>query len=204
MQPVGTGDFPGFDLIGLAFTTIGHENLILSIIILVISIFSVLLFFSILQDIKKRNIRAGIVSILLICVIFYNLFYLFNIGHLQEILYLAPLVVLWLIINNFFLWIGSIILPTCFLFPEVREQNLWKVVALCFFLTGIFRYGCEYLLSFTPASALSYVSLEAGRIYAGYNLIMIPVTVGFAFVSYWLIHEIMQRVPFVRRILGAE
>lgn len=203
MQPVGTGDLPGFDLIGWAFANLGHADSISSIIILLISIFFTLLVFSILQEIKTRWIRASSLSIFLICVVIYNIFYLFNIGSLQEILYLAPLTISWLIVNNLFLWIGSIILPTYFLFPEVREQNLWKVVVLCFVLTGIFRYGCEYLLSFTPASALSYVSLEAGRIYAGYNLLMIPVTIGFAIVSYWLIHEVMQRMPFVRRILGA-
>jgi hypothetical protein len=133
-----------------------------------------------------------------------NLVYLLDFCGFRHNFTEPAIIISWYIINNFIFWAGAIILPTYFIYPEIREQNLRRVVALCFFLAGILRYGCEYLISFAPASGLSYVFHEYGYVYAGYNLVMIPVTIGFAFVSYWIIHELMQREPFIRRWLHTE
>jgi hypothetical protein len=205
--PVSDGLLPTFDIIGLAFTTLGHfdsSNSIISniiaLIIIALPIWLTLWLFSTLQRINDRHKQLFIIYGLLAIVMLCNALY----TQLWHWIDAGLFLISWLLINNFFLWIGAIILPTYFIYPEIREQNLRKVVAVCFILTGILRYGSEYLLSLTPASGLSYVSLEAGGIYPGYNLAMIPVTVGFAFVSYWIIHTLMQTVPSLGQWLSAK
>jgi hypothetical protein len=219
IQPVSSGDTFQFDLIGWIITSIGiwvftnfaHilENPLeivyattVFLVLIFIPIFLTVWFFSKLSIINSWRNQVIIVSGLLMAVGFINGISLLDFWGFQTTRSGSLFYISWLLINNLVFWMGAIILPTYFVYPEIRERNLRRVVALCFFLTAILRYGGEYLISFTPASGLSYVFHEAGVIYAGYNLAMIPVTIGFAFVSYWIIHELMQRVPRVKRLLG--
>lgn len=203
---------PTFDFVGWAFTSLSKfdflnqplDNLIVPLIIIALSIYLTLWLFSTLHRIKEWRNQIIIVIALMTIVLLSNLVYLLDFGGFRHNFPEPAIIISWYIINNFIFWAGAIILPTFFIYPEIREQNLRRIVALCFFLTGIFRYGSEYLISFTPASGLSYVFHEYGYVYAEYNLVMVPVTVGFAFLSYWILHELMLRVPFIRRWLHAE
>ena len=211
-SPVSDGGFPAPDFLGWAFTTLGKfdfsgspgDNLIVPLIVIALLIWPTLWLFSTLQRIRSQRNQVIIVFGLLAIVVLLNVFLI----QLKSLLQFEPLAILfylflWYGINNFIFWAGAIILPTYYVYPEIRRRNLRRVVAVCFFLTGIFRYGSEYLISFTPVSGLYYALQKLWPAFAAYNLVMIPVTIGFAFFSYWLIHGILQRVPLVRRLLDA-
>lgn len=208
-----TGAFPALDFIGWAFTTLGKFNffghgglnvfeyLIMPLIVIALLIWPTLWLFSKLQRLKSQRNQLVIVFGLLAIVVLWNLSTLMPSWYdlLNQFAPFTVYAVLLYGVNNFIFWTGVIILPTYFIYPEIREQNLRRVVTVCFILTGILRYGSEYLISFTPASGLYSAIYQPWHIFAGYYLVMLPVTVGFAFVSYWIIHEVMQRVPPVGR-----
>jgi hypothetical protein len=201
---------PTFDFIGWAFTSLSRfnffdhpgEKIVLPIIIIALSVYLTLWLFSTLHRMNDRRRELFLIFGLLAVVVLSNILYLQFSAEIWNRLDVGLFVISWYIINNFIFWAVAILLPAYFVYPEFREQNLRKGVALCFILAGIFRYGCEYLISFTPVSGLSYVYHEYGVIYPGYNLVMLFLTLGFAFVSYGILHGLIRRVPFVRKALG--
>lgn len=212
-SPVSDGGFPAPDFMGWAFTTLGKldfstgfgDNLFLPLIVIALLIWPTLWLFSRLHRINSQRNQVIIVFGLLAIVVVWNAF-LTQLGSLPQLKPLEAILYLILLygISNFIFWAGAIILPTYFVYPEIRERNLRRVVTVCFVLTGILRYGSEYLISFTPVSGLYYAIHQPWHAFAGYNLVMLPVTIGFAFVSYWLIHELMQRVPMLGRCLSGK
>jgi hypothetical protein len=208
-QPISSGDSPAFDFIGWAFTNIVNFNSLditgfAILCIFIVSFCLILVFFSALRSIGDEHKRLVIVSFILALVMLSNGVFLLNYVGIRNLIDIPVIFIAVLIANNFVLWMGAIVLPTCFLYPRIQKQNLWKIVGICFFVTGFLRYGSISLIIHNAVPDFSSIIYSEAVIFAGYNLLMIPVTIGFAITSYWLIHEIMQRVPFVRRILGAE
>lgn len=123
-------------------------------------------------------------------------------SELVAISYLLLDIFLW----NFW-WVVVIILPTLIIYPEIRKKGLWKHVVGCFLLTVVLRYLFEYLLTFTSIEQYSVFSDGIAYAEPDFNLFyggMILITLILAFVSYKILHELEQRVPWVKFCLSAE
>jgi hypothetical protein len=111
-------------------------------------------------------------------------------------------IVLW----NFW-WIAVIIFPTLIIYPEIRKKGLWRHVVGCFLITIILRYLFEFLLTFTFlkqysvfSDGIAYSETDFNFFYGG----MILITLVLAFVSYRILMELEQRVPWVKSCLSTE
>ena len=111
-----------------------------------------------------------------------------------------------LFIWNFW-WILVVILPVYFLYPEIREQKLWKHVVACFGLTVILRYCLEYCLFFTRLKNYSVFSDGIAYREPHFNffyLAMIVLTLILAIVSYRVILYLERKVPRIHSLLSVE
>lgn len=106
-----------------------------------------------------------------------------------------------------FWWIAIIILPTLVIYPEIRKKGLWKHVVGCFLITLILRYCFEYLLIFTYLEPYSVFSDSVAYTEPNFNLFyggMVLVTLILAFVSYKILHELEQKIPWVKSSLSPD
>jgi hypothetical protein len=114
----------------------------------------------------------------------------------------GPLFFIVLIVLNNLWWTVALILPAYVKYPEILGEKLWKIPVSAFLLTVVFRYSLDYLVSLTPLAGFSYFSHTIGDIYLLQMVVIIPVTTGIAFLSYWMIMGIIKHFPKVRRCLS--
>jgi len=198
------GDAFPFDLVGWAFGEflykISLQDLILPTIIIALLLFFAAIFFLISRRVSNNRHRIGISLALFSCVIAYNTFITIQWDLLNSEFGAFFFIVL-ILLNNLW-WAAAIVLPTCILYPEILDKNLWRITTIAFILTIIFRYSLDFLVLLLPLSSFSGNSHTFGRIDLPWICIMIPVTTGLAFVSYWIIQQILQRMPLVLRLLA--
>ena len=199
---MSTNDLIPFDIVALAFGAIFRDlsftNLIVPAFIVLLSIILTVGFF---RMIRKNDNRFRIrISLLLLAAVIAADIVIAVLWRTVNSDILGAFYILLFLVNNLW-WPVAIVLPAGVRYPEILEKNRWKIVVLALVITAELRYGFDSLFYFSPGAGLyPYVNLYGWILE---SCVMIPVTIGFSFFSYWIIHEIMQRVPLVRRLLDA-
>ena len=169
--------------------------------------------FLILQELKSRSLELIIIfGLLWITIIQFLIpviqsFFFTDISESAGSSGFALLMLLWAFFIWNFWWVMAAILPSYFMYPEIRQEKRWKDVVACFiFLLGM-RCILEWILVISPLKA--YSVFAEGTTYVqpyfklGYIVLILAMT-GLAFFGYWIIHTLKQRVPLVTRWLAVE
>jgi hypothetical protein len=145
---------------------------------------------------------------LLLCLFFGMIFLdILGITNMPAIL-IPPYDLLQLVCNHIW-WIAAVILPTYVICPDIREKRLWKIVVVCFMVTVAFRtllgYFCVQILGFhdihDQVSGLFHIPVYTEALLDVGN---ISLTFCLACAGYWMIGQLIQRVPRVKRWLAVE